>query len=63
MANNPDDELLTPDDLAHMLQVPKATIYAWRSHGEGPKGFRIGRHLRWRRSDANAWIEERAKAS
>ena len=67
MATDP-DELLTPDDVSRLLQVPKSTIYGWRLRGEGPEGFRVGRHLRYRRGDMNAWvekrkIEERKKAS
>ena len=53
------DRLLTVEDLAEYLEVPVATIYAWRYHRQGPPGFRVGRHLRFRWSDVEAWIEDR----
>ncbi|MCZ7532822.1 MAG: helix-turn-helix domain-containing protein [Acidimicrobiia bacterium] len=53
------DKLLTVKDLAEYLGVPVATIYAWRSHREGPPGFRVGRHVRYRWADVERWIEDR----
>ena len=53
------DRLLTVDDLADYLDVPVATIYGWRYHRQGPPGFRIGKHLRFRWSDIERWIEDR----
>ena len=54
---NEDDRLLTVEDLANFLDVPIKTLYAWRYHGEGPVGFRVGRYIRYRRTDVEAWIE------
>jgi excisionase family DNA binding protein len=51
--------LLSPEELAGLLGVPVATIYRWRSHGEGPHGFRIGRHVRYRLDDVDQWLESR----
>ncbi len=53
------DRLLTVEELANYLDVPVATIYAWRHRRQGPPGFRVGRHLRFRYSDVQRWIEER----
>jgi excisionase family DNA binding protein len=53
------DRLLTVEDLADYLNVPAATIYAWRHRRQGPPGFRVGRHLRFRWSDIERWIEDR----
>jgi excisionase family DNA binding protein len=53
------DGLLTVEDLAHYLDVPVATVYAWRYRRQGSPGFRVGRHLRFRRSDVERWIEDR----
>lgn len=53
-------EYLTIKQLAEVLQVPVATIYQWRYLGEGPKGIRVsGRHVRFRRSDVEAFLRER----
>ena len=53
------DRLLTVEDLADYLDVPVATIYAWRYRRRGPPGFRVGRHLRFRWSDIERWIDDR----
>ena len=56
--NNP-DPLISAQQLADYLEVPIATLYAWRHRGEGPPGFRAGRHLRYRKSDIDQWINDR----
>jgi excisionase family DNA binding protein len=55
------DRLLTVEDLAEYLGVPVATLYAWRYHRQGPPGFRVGRHIRYRWADIEAWISDRLK--
>ncbi|MGH8936986.1 MAG: helix-turn-helix transcriptional regulator [Acidimicrobiia bacterium] len=57
------DRLLSVQELARYLDVPVATIYAWRYRGEGPPGFRVGRHLRFRQSDVEQWIKHQLKNS
>ena len=53
------DRLLTVEELAEYLGVPVATIYAWRHRREGPPGFRVGKHLRYRSRDVETWIDHR----
>ena len=57
----PDDErgerLLSIPELADYLRVPIATIYQWRHHHRGPASYRIGRHVRYRQSDIEHWLE------
>lgn len=50
------DFLLTTDELADELRVPKQTIYHWRKQGGGPPALRIGRGLRYRRGDVDEWL-------
>ena len=57
------DRLLTVEDLAEYLGVPVATLYAWRYHRQGPPGFRVGRHIRYRWADIEEWISDRIEAS
>jgi len=57
-------ELWDIDDLAKYLGVPKQTIYSWRTTGYGPRGFRVGKHLRWRSATVIAWtlgLEQRSE--
>jgi predicted DNA-binding transcriptional regulator AlpA len=48
-------DLWNIEDVANYLGVPKQTIYAWRTTGYGPQGFRVGKHLRWRSSTVISW--------
>jgi excisionase family DNA binding protein len=50
--------LLTVEELAELLQVPRATVYQWRSTGRGPRGVRVGRHVRYRRAEVERWLAE-----
>ncbi|MGI8310164.1 helix-turn-helix transcriptional regulator [Saccharopolyspora hattusasensis] len=45
-----------PEDLASYLKVPVATVYQWRHKGYGPCARKIGRHLRYRPDDVEAWV-------
>jgi excisionase family DNA binding protein len=53
------DRLLSVGELADYLGVPVATLYAWRHRREGPPGFRVGRHVRYRWTDIQTWITGR----
>lgn len=48
-------ELWSIEDVSNYLGVPKQTIYSWRTTGYGPKGMRIGKHLRWRAATVITW--------
>lgn len=53
--------LMTIAELADYLQVPVKTIYNWRTVGGGPRASRVGRHLRFRLTDVEAWLDEQAE--
>jgi len=54
----PGNPLLTIDQAAEYLAIPKATIYTWRTRrvGFGPRAVKIGGNLRYRRSDLDQWV-------
>jgi excisionase family DNA binding protein len=52
------EHLLSAQELADYLDVPLKTIYAWRYRGQGPRGFRVGRHVRFRLSDVQHWVSD-----
>lgn len=52
------DRLLSPAELADYLSIPLQTLYQWRHRGEGPPGYRIGRHVRYRSSDIQTWLDD-----
>lgn len=53
------DRIYSPEELAEYLQVPVRTLYYWRERKTGPKAAAIGKHLRYRASDVDRWLEER----
>lgn len=54
------DRLASAQELAAYLGVPVATVYSWRYRQQGPLAIRIGRHLRYRWPDVEAWLDEQA---
>jgi excisionase family DNA binding protein len=56
------DRLLGPEEVAAFLGVPLRSIYRWRSQREGPRGYRVGRHVRYRLVDVERWLEDRGDA-
>lgn len=51
-------KLLSPQDLSDLLMIPVSTIYQWRYKGTGPQARRLGKHLRYRLSDVEEWLEQ-----
>jgi excisionase family DNA binding protein len=52
------DSVVTLSQLAAQLGVRVQTLYDLRSQGRGPRGFRVGRELRFRVSEVDAWLEQ-----
>ncbi len=56
------DKLMNITDLAAYLDLPEATLYQWRYRREGPPSIKVGRHIRYRRSDVDAWLDSKTEA-
>ena len=56
------DTVLSLSELAARLRVSVQTIYDLRSQGRGPRGFRVGRELRFRASEIDAWLARMEEA-
>lgn len=48
---------MTGQELAELLHVPVNTLHRWRQRGTGPASIKVGRHVRWRRSSVEAWLQ------
>jgi excisionase family DNA binding protein len=59
-ATAPDVSLGTPAEVSAHLRVPVLTLYQWRHRGIGPRSCRVGRHIRYRWQDVEAWLDEQA---
>lgn len=55
-----DERLMSAQEVADYLGIPITTLYAWRYKGEGPPGYRVGRHIRHRREQIDRWLEDHA---
>ena len=49
--------LLIIAEAAELLRAPVATLRYWRHLGTGPRSFRLGRRVLYRRDDLHAWID------
>jgi predicted DNA-binding transcriptional regulator AlpA len=56
-------QLLTPQQAGEMLQKPVGTMKRWRAEGNGPTYVKIGRDVRYRLSDLEAYINENTHVS
>ena len=60
MNDNQQERLMTIAELSWMLGIPVDTLYGWRHRGLGPRGYAVGRHVRYRRSTVEVWLSEQA---
>lgn len=57
------NDLLTVEEVAAELRVRPKTLLNWRSSGIGPRGFRVGGTVRYRRAEVHRWLAEQEAAS
>lgn len=57
-----DEDFLTLAEVAAILRVPVNTLRWWRQRGEGPRFFKIGRHLVTTIGDLRVWIEAQKRS-
>ena len=55
---NPGDQMLTLQEACDFLRIPEGTLRYWRHLGAGPRSFKIGRHVRYWRTDLVLWLTE-----
>jgi excisionase family DNA binding protein len=55
-----DRRLLSIQEVADWLDVSVETVRFWRANRSGPRGIRVGRHIRYRPSDVELWLELRS---
>lgn len=59
--NHEHDEMLSIEEAATLLRVPVATMRYWRYCGDGPFSFKLGRHVRYWRTDLILWRAEQGR--
>jgi excisionase family DNA binding protein len=56
-------EYLTVEEVATMTRLSPSTIRWYRQVGKGPRSFKLGRRVAFRRADVEAWIEQQYAAA
>lgn len=57
------DAILTPEQVTAQTGFAEKTLANWRSLGQGPAYFKVGRLVRYRQSAIDAWFEALAPTS
>jgi excisionase family DNA binding protein len=52
--------LLRPPEVAEVTGLSVHTLAVWRTKNEGPRYVKVGRFVRYRSEDLDAWLESRA---
>lgn len=55
--------ILSTRATAELLDVPEGTLRHWRYMDRGPKSFRVGKHVKYRQSDVEAWLDQQVGAT
>jgi excisionase family DNA binding protein len=53
-----EEPLITLAEVAQRLGISIQTLYAFRKHGRGPRGYRIGGRVQFRWSEVDAWVQQ-----
>ena len=56
VADGESQDVLSIQEVAKLLKVPVSAIYAWNRRGVGPPFYKVGRKVRYRKSDARKWL-------
>lgn len=57
-----ESEHMTTEEVAAFVRSPTETVRYWRHVGKGPRSFKVGRRVLYRRADVLAWLDERYAA-
>lgn len=57
--DNEPAEYLDERRLCALLGISSVTATKWRANAKGPPFIRVGRLVRYRRSDVDAWLRSR----
>ncbi|MDE5616071.1 MAG: helix-turn-helix domain-containing protein [Alphaproteobacteria bacterium] len=55
-----DDKIFTPKQLAKYLETSVSALSQYRALGIGPVYLKIGRMVRYRLSDVDEWLRQKA---
>ena len=50
-------QFLSPQELADYLNISVRSVYAWNHAQTGPRPIKVGKHVRYRLSDVETWLD------
>jgi hypothetical protein len=58
MSNDKSNEarVLTPEVVSRLYSIPKGSLANWRTQSTGPKWYKRGRRIFYRREDIESWL-------
>lgn len=56
-------QLLTAAEVAERLLLSSDTLTRHRINGTGPRYVKLGKHIRYREHDIEAWLEAQSRTS
>lgn len=56
-------ETMTLAEVAEEKRISPATLRYWRHRGEGPKSFKLGRRVMYKRTDVDSWVQAQYDAA
>lgn len=56
----PESALITTAELAETLRLSQGRLRNLRCKGRGPRGIKIGKSVRFRMADVQAWLDAQA---
>jgi len=56
------ESIMTIDEVAKYLKIPKSTIYKLAQEGKIPSQ-KVGRHWRFRKSTIDKWLDDRSEST
>lgn len=57
------ESIMSPEELAARWGVMTITLARWRWTGKGPRFFKVGRNIKYRVPDIEAYEEQKARQS
>ena len=54
-------EIMTASEVADYLRVPLKSLYTWRYTHDGPPSARVGKYLRYRRTEVDEWLRAQTR--
>jgi len=57
------ERTLTIDEVSEEYGIPVRTLRWYRSVGRGPVSFKLGRRVRYRKSDVDDWVNAQYDAT